>query len=150
MRNYKELHEVYKQIDDLEKSYISSATYYVTEYYYFYPLFIAIILMVTLYYLLTTKSQKKEWILLVSIFFSIIALSKPTLSGENKQSNININDIIIALDLSYSMSADDIQPSRFVFAKKKIEELIDSLNSRISLIGFTSNAVILAPPTLDK
>ena len=80
----------------------------------------------------------------------IIALARPVIKEGIKESRIEARDIIIALDVSYSMRAKDIQPSRYVFAKKTIEALLTRYpKDNIMLVAFTSNPLLLSPPTTD-
>jgi len=59
-------------------------------------------------------------------------------------------DIMIALDLSLSMMAEDIKPNRLEKAKHEIGSLIEKLQGdRIGLIGFAGKAFIQCPLTLD-
>jgi Ca-activated chloride channel family protein len=59
-------------------------------------------------------------------------------------------DIIIALDTSRSMLADDVPPTRLTAAKKAIVALIDKLQGdRIGLIAFAGSAFLVCPLTSD-
>ena len=57
---------------------------------------------------------------------------------------------MIALDLSYSMQATDIEPTRFEAAKELVKELIQKrVHERFAMLGFTTNAIILSPLSSD-
>lgn len=59
-------------------------------------------------------------------------------------------DVMIALDVSRSMNADDIKPSRLERAKQAVSKLIDNLqNDRIGLIVFAGDAYLQLPLTTD-
>ena len=59
-------------------------------------------------------------------------------------------DVIIALDVSNSMRAEDLQPNRLERAKQVISRLIDKLeNDRIGLIVFAGQAYVQLPITTD-
>jgi len=59
-------------------------------------------------------------------------------------------DIIIALDTSASMLAEDIQPNRMARAKHELERLIDRLQGdRVGLIVFAGEAFVQCPLTSD-
>jgi len=80
----------------------------------------------------------------------VVAISSPILEGRLESSIIKSRDIIIALDISYSMSATDIAPSRYEFAKETIKHFLDiNPTDNIMLLGFTTNPLILSPPTTD-
>jgi Ca-activated chloride channel family protein len=59
-------------------------------------------------------------------------------------------DIMIALDVSKSMDADDIKPSRLERSKRAVSQLIDNLqNDRIGIIAFAGDAYLQLPLTTD-
>ena len=87
---------------------------------------------------------------ILTFILIIIALSRPVIEQEPTESEQILSDVIIAVDLSYSMSATDIKPSRLKKAKEILKELVKARkNSRFAVIGFTTNAIILSPLTED-
>ena len=91
-----------------------------------------------------------ERIHLIILILLVIVLSRPVIEHTLEESTIEAKDIIIALDVSYSMQATDIQPSRYVFAKETIQALLNANPSdNVMLIAFTSNPLLLSPPTTD-
>jgi Ca-activated chloride channel family protein len=59
-------------------------------------------------------------------------------------------DIILALDISYSMNTEDVTPSRLAKAKAEARGLIERLRGdRIGLVAFAGSAAVLCPLTLD-
>ena len=59
-------------------------------------------------------------------------------------------EVIIALDVSNSMLAEDIQPDRLTRAKQAISRLVDNLdNDKIGLIVFAGDAYTQIPVTTD-
>jgi len=67
-----------------------------------------------------------------------------------EESSLEAKSIIIALDASYSMMAQDIHPNRYEFAKKTIEIFLENNpKTEITLIAFTQNPLLLSPPTTD-
>lgn len=81
----------------------------------------------------------------------ILALSRPVMHQEPIESEQVLSDVIIAVDLSHSMSATDLQPSRLEYAKTILKQLVQSdTNTRYAVIGFTTNAVVLSPLTEDS
>jgi len=59
-------------------------------------------------------------------------------------------DIMVALDVSNSMLADDVKPNRLTLAKKFISQLMKSLeDDRIGLVLFAGNAYVQMPLTFD-
>ena len=81
----------------------------------------------------------------------LLALSRPSIFHQSSESKIKSIELVIALDASYSMQAKDLTPNRYEFAKKSIFELIDMVpNADIMPIIFTTNALIISPPTTDS
>jgi Ca-activated chloride channel family protein len=59
-------------------------------------------------------------------------------------------DIVIAIDLSSSMRAEDVKPSRIENARQELAFLVDELKgNRIGLVGFAGSAFLFCPLTLD-
>ncbi|MCK6529176.1 VWA domain-containing protein [Myxococcota bacterium] len=59
-------------------------------------------------------------------------------------------DVVVALDLSRSMLAQDVQPSRLERAKREIQDLIDMMQGdRVGLVAFAGVAYVQVPLTLD-
>src|SRR5690606_31326283 len=59
-------------------------------------------------------------------------------------------DMLVALDLSASMNAEDVRPSRLDKAKFEINRLIERLDGdRVGLVVFTGEAYLQSPMTLD-
>jgi Ca-activated chloride channel family protein len=80
----------------------------------------------------------------------IIALLNPTFGDVKKELKAVGKDIYIALDLSPSMNANDISPSRLEKAKYELKNMISHFSSdRIGLIIFTSQAFLQCPLTSD-
>ena len=87
---------------------------------------------------------------IAGLFFLILALSFPRHGYELIQKEKKTEDIIVVLDFSYSMLAQDVPPSRMERAKREIADVIDLLQgSRVGLIGFAGGAVSRMPMTSD-
>ncbi len=84
-------------------------------------------------------------------FLMIIALLGPSFGNSKKEIKVIGKDIMIAIDLSESMNANDIQPSRLEKIKFELKKIIDEFNSdRIGIIMFSNEAYIQCPLTYDK
>ena len=82
--------------------------------------------------------------------FIAMALMRPQWGVIPEERTSKGLDIVIALDLSRSMLADDIQPSRLAVAKLSIDKLLGNLSGdRIGVVGFAGTAFILCPLTSD-
>lgn len=82
--------------------------------------------------------------------FMIIAMAGPKIGTEVREVKRRGIDMLIALDLSASMNAEDVRPSRLEKAKFEINRLIERLKGdRVGLIVFTGEAYLQSPMTLD-
>jgi Ca-activated chloride channel family protein len=85
-----------------------------------------------------------------ALFLIILGLSGPQIGTEVREVKRRGVDVMIALDLSASMNAEDVRPSRLDKAKYEINRLVDRLKGdRVGLIVFTGEAYVQSPLTLD-
>jgi Ca-activated chloride channel family protein len=97
-----------------------------------------------------SKIRWKFWLLFFAIFFLGIGLGGPQLGSKLVTVKRKGIEIVIALDVSNSMLAEDIKPNRLTAAKRAIEKLIDKLdNDRIGLVIFAGKAYVQVPVTAD-
>ena len=100
---------------------------------------------------LTLKRLKIDTILIAfAVFFLILALTQPRWGYYWKDLTQEGVDIIIALDVSNSMLAQDIKPNRLERAKHKIIDLLNMLEGdRVGLVAFAGTSYLQCPLTLD-
>lgn len=101
---------------------------------------------------LSTKRRRIKVVLqCVTIFFFVLALARPQ-SGESVQKAKSEGlEIVIAVDVSNSMMAEDARPSRLELAKKELSRFLDSLGGdKVGLVAFAGSAILLSPMTGDK
>lgn len=92
----------------------------------------------------------KNILIWTSLAALIFALINPQIGSKTKKVKRKGADIIIALDISNSMLAEDIAPSRLENAKRAINNLLNKLdNDRIGLIVFAGKAFVQLPITQD-
>jgi len=92
----------------------------------------------------------KAAIFLFAFSFLIIALARPLFGVRTEMVERTGVDVIIALDISNSMLAEDIAPNRLRRAKFEISNLFDMLSGdRVGLIIFAGTSFMLTPLTLD-
>jgi Ca-activated chloride channel family protein len=97
-----------------------------------------------------TKPVLKIVLSLLAFAFIIIACANPQIGTRLEEVKREGVDIIIALDVSNSMKAEDIKPNRLERAKQAISRLIDGLeNDRIGMIVFAGQAYVQLPITSD-
>jgi Ca-activated chloride channel homolog len=92
-------------------------------------------------------------VLLRTTYFAlfIIALLGPSFGGSKKEVKSIGKDIIICVDLSKSMDAFDIQPTRLEKIKHEMKKLVSAFSSdRIGVIIFGSEAFMQCPLTFDQ
>ncbi|MEN8303023.1 MAG: VWA domain-containing protein [Campylobacterota bacterium] len=88
---------------------------------------------------------------ILTFIFIVLALMRPVIEQEPIKTKEVLSDVIVAVDLSYSMQATDINPSRLEFAKETLLKLVKKeKKSRFGVLGFTTNAIILSPLTQDS
>ena len=98
----------------------------------------------------TSKPFIKIILTLTGLAFIIIACANPQIGTRLEEVKREGVDIIIALDVSNSMKAEDIKPNRLERSKQAISRLIDKLeNDRIGMIVFAGEAYVQLPITSD-
>lgn len=88
-----------------------------------------------------------------TVYFAlfIIALLGPSFGGSKKEVKSVGKDIMICVDLSKSMDAFDIQPTRMEKIKFEMKKIVEAFNSdRIGVIIFSSEAFMQCPLTYDQ
>lgn len=96
------------------------------------------------------KRTFKFFLLIFGMFFLVIALANPQIGTKMEEVKREGVDIMIAIDVSNSMRAEDIKPNRLESAKQEINRLINRLqNDRIGLIVFAGESYLQLPLTSD-
>ncbi len=98
------------------------------------------------------KHPLKFGILLLALVFLIVALANPQRTGGMRREKVQskASDIIVALDISNSMLADDVKPNRLDRARSFALDMIRELKGeRIGIVLFAGNADIQMPLTSD-
>ena len=88
-----------------------------------------------------------------TVYFAlfIVALLGPSFGGSKKEVKAVGKDIMICVDLSKSMDAFDIQPTRLQKIKFEMKKIVAAFNSdRIGIIIFSSEAFMQCPLTYDQ
>ncbi|MBR7157502.1 MAG: VWA domain-containing protein, partial [Bacteroidales bacterium] len=104
--------------------------------------------------LMPTRSRYKGWVKItlfsIAWFFFMIGLARPQMGARLKESDRKGAEIMIALDVSNSMLAQDYSPNRLERAKLAISRLVDKLQGdRIGLIVFAGQSFVQLPITTD-
>jgi Ca-activated chloride channel family protein len=98
-----------------------------------------------------TKEIIKFCLSVLAFVLGCVALANPRIPDETSGEAKKGIDLVLALDVSNSMKATDIEPDRLSRAKQFISRLIDNLpNDRIGLIVFAGSAYVQMPLTFDQ
>lgn len=97
----------------------------------------------------SVSRQVLKAILLIVVFtLLVVALCRPRWNPKIKQIHRQGRDVVILLDVSRSMLAEDIKPNRLERAKIAISDLVDKLDGdRVGLITFAGDATVKCPLT---
>ncbi len=98
----------------------------------------------------SSKFALKFWLFIVAFAVAVFALANPRLPMGSANVNRSGIDVVIALDVSKSMLATDVQPDRLERAKQVVARLIDKLSDdRIGIVVFAGRAYLQMPLTTD-
>lgn len=96
---------------------------------------------------------KKNWkfiIYLLALTSVIFVIARPQFGSKLTETKRKGVELMIGLDVSNSMLAEDIQPNRLESAKRAISKLVEELeNDKIGLVVFAGDAYIQLPMTTD-
>jgi Ca-activated chloride channel family protein len=97
------------------------------------------------------KKQFVKAVCLVGAFVAIvIAIAQPQWNPRAQKMQHKGRDIVVLLDTSRSMLAEDIKPSRLERAKLAVTDLLDSLaGDRVAIVTFAGSAMVRCPLTQD-
>ena len=96
------------------------------------------------------RPSVKFWMLQAALALLIIMLARPQMGTKISQEKRTGIETIIALDISNSMLAEDIVPSRLDRSKMMVENLVDHFtNDKIGMIVFAGDAFVQLPITSD-
>ena len=104
-------------------------------------------------YVLVSNGKKILRFLLLcgAVFFLVLAAARPSWGVQIQEMNGQGRDLLFVFDVSKSMLAKDVQPSRLLHAKWLVKELV-KLNpgDRFGLIAFAGKGFLECPLTSDK
>ena len=103
---------------------------------------------------LPASSRTRFWFKLllreIAIVFGLIALAGPQFGTQLEQVVPRGSDLYVLVDVSRSMLADDVPPSRLERAKVDVSAMVNRLDGeRVGLIAFAGQAVVKCPLTVD-
>ena len=96
------------------------------------------------------RQKLKAALLLAALCLLIVSLMQPRWGFQWEDITRKGIDVIVAIDVSQSMLAEDIKPNRLERAKRKVYDLCQMLQGdRIGLIAFAGTSFVQCPLTLD-
>lgn len=104
--------------------------------------------------LMSSYSKAKVWLRLslfaIAFMFFILGISRPQMGAILKEHKTRGAEVMVVLDVSNSMLAQDYSPNRLERAKLAISRMVDKLrDDRIGLIVFAGNSFVQLPITTD-
>jgi Ca-activated chloride channel family protein len=92
----------------------------------------------------------KSAAVLLAVIFLVMAMARPAWNPKPETVERKGRDVVFLLDVSKSMLAEDLYPSRLERAKLAILDCIDRLEGdRIGLVAFAGSSAVKCPLTLD-
>jgi Ca-activated chloride channel family protein len=96
------------------------------------------------------RNAAKVTLRMLALVMLLVALAGPRFGSQLVKVEREGIDLVIALDVSLSMLAEDVQPNRLERAKREIVDLVNGLQGdRVGLVVFAGEAVALCPLTVD-
>jgi hypothetical protein len=97
-----------------------------------------------------THRRLRDILRLLAFICLVLALARPGYAPQTESISRTGRDVVFALDVSRSMLAEDVPPSRLEVAKQGIRDALDRFsNERVGLIAYAGSASILCPLTSD-
>lgn len=97
------------------------------------------------------RSYLKFWIVLVAIGLGIVVLARPQFGTKVETTDRKGIELVIAIDVSNSMLAEDISPNRLAKAKQILTRVIDERrDDKVAIVVFAGEAYIQLPMTADS
>lgn len=96
------------------------------------------------------RPSVKFWLSAAALALMIVMLARPQMGSKISHEERNGIETIIAMDISNSMLAEDVVPSRLQKSKMLVENLVDHFtNDKIGLVVFAGDAFVQLPITTD-
>lgn len=96
------------------------------------------------------RPSVKFWLSVAALALMIVMLARPQMGSKISHEERNGIETIIAMDISNSMLAEDVVPSRLQKSKMLVENLVDHFtNDKIGLVVFAGDAFVQLPITTD-
>lgn len=98
----------------------------------------------------SSRKSLKFWLMIAALALLIVMLVRPQMGTKISQEKRKGIEVIISLDISNSMRAGDVVPSRLDKSKMLVENMVDNFtNDKVGLVVFAGDAFIQLPITSD-
>lgn len=98
----------------------------------------------------SSRKSLKFWLMIAALALLIVMLARPQMGTKISQEKRKGLEVIISLDISNSMRAGDVVPSRLDKSKMLVENMVDNFtNDKVGLVVFAGDAFIQLPITSD-
>ena len=92
----------------------------------------------------------QAWFVLAGLFLCLFSAARPQWGKSTERFVERSRNVVVAIDVSRSMLAQDVRPNRLERAKADVADLIDSLEGdRCALVAFRRTGVVICPLTTD-
>lgn len=96
------------------------------------------------------RRELKFWLMMAALALIIVILARPQMGSKISQETRQGIEVIIALDISNSMKAEDVVPSRLDKSKLLVENMVDKFtDDKVGLVVFAGDAFVQLPITSD-
>lgn len=97
------------------------------------------------------RKKVKSALQLIVIALALLSWARPQLGIGTSEIKSEGVEVILALDVSNSMLAEDVKPNRLAQGKREMLRLIDALGGdKVGLMAFAGSAILISPLTQDK
>lgn len=99
--------------------------------------------------------RDRSWLRHVVVGLALLSLATLTMAWAKPQADVLVPrqraTVVIAMDISYSMQADDVKPTRLAAAKVAAQEFVKEMPDtyNVALVQFARTASLVVPPTQD-
>lgn len=98
----------------------------------------------------SSRKSLKFWLMIAALALLIVMLARPQMGTKISQEKRKGIEVIISLDISNSMRAEDVVPSRLDKSKMLVENMVANFtNDKVGLVVFAGDAFIQLPITSD-
>ena len=100
------------------------------------------------------SDRRRRWkraFALAALAFAVVALARPQIGKSAQKIKSEGVEMVFAVDVSTSMLAEDVKPSRLERAKSELSRLLDLLGGdKVGIVAFAGSATLVSPLTNDK